>query len=37
MEVLKEAHKQGFGYDLHDGNFMVRNNGDIVITDPLVY
>lgn len=37
MDVLKEAGAKGFGYDLHDGNFMARLNGDIVITDPLVY
>lgn len=37
MDVLKEANKKGYGFDLHDGNFMARDNGDIVITDPLVY
>jgi hypothetical protein len=37
MDTIKAAHKDGFGFDLHTGNFMARKNGDIVITDPLVY
>lgn len=41
VSVVKAAHKaaqrksQSVSYDLHNGNFMIRNNNQIVVIDPL--
>jgi hypothetical protein len=35
-DVIKEGERNNFTNDLHSGNFMISQNGDMVINDPWV-
>lgn len=35
-DLFKTSRKKGWGYDLHGGNFMIRNDSTPVIVDPWV-
>lgn len=34
-QLGKIAHRKGYGFDLHGGNFMLGSDGEIVINDPF--